>query len=224
MTEDNVKREPGIRPEAGDERTSLRSSRGAGAPWWLVIVLLLGLVAMASYIAWINADTLKNRLNYVSDFWDSRDSEAELLSPAPAADSGASWENAPLDEGTLAPDSEAREWKSGQEPAQVTPVSEADPTVFPAPGVDQPAPAATITAPEPGYYIKAGEFTSRRAALARISELRQGNYWGEVIEPDSAGGTYMVAVGEFASFNKAKEKARTIGFILDIRTSVVKKE
>lgn len=179
---------------------------------------------MASYIAWVNSDTLKNRMNYVSDFFGTRNSEAELLSPAPTADSVAVWENSLLNEAALAPDSEAQEWKSSPDPAQTVTGSEANQTVPPAPGSDLPAPAVEVTAAEPGYYIKAGEFSSRRAALARISELRQGNYWGKLIEPDSAGGTYIVSVGEFTSFNKAKEKARTIGFILDIRTSVVKKE
>ena len=225
MIENNVKRGPGTRLETEEESTAQLRPRAAGAPWWLVVVLILGLVGMAAYIAWMNSATLKNRMNYLSEFLGSRKSEAELLSSMPTVDSVAAWEKLLLNAGTLAPDSGAQGWKSGPEPTQISTDSEPNQKPPPVSDFNKPAPIATTTsAAEPGYYIKAGEFTSRRAALERVSELRQGNYWGKVIEPDSAGGTYIVSVGEFASFTKAKEKARTIGFIMDIRTSVVKKE
>lgn len=222
MIENNEKREPGTRLETGEDLNAPLYPRRAGAPWWLVVVLLVGLVGMAAYIAWMNSVTLKNRMNYLSEFIGSRKAEAELLSPTPTADSVAAWENSLLNSGALSPDSEDQEWKSSPEP--LLPSTDSDPNQTPNPVSDFKETTPVAAPAESGYFIKAGEFSSRRAALERVKELRQGNYWGKVIEPDSAGGTYLVSVGEFTSFNKAKEKARTIGFILDIRTSVVKME
>ena len=223
MVENNFNKEPSTRLETPQELTP--PPRPAGAPWWLVIVLMLGLGGMAAYIAWMNSATLKNRMGYITDFMKSRNSEAELVSPTPSADSVAAWENSLLNSGTLATDSETQDWKSDSEPTQEATNPETGRSASTAPGFGTPAPVSEAATPvASGYYIKAGEFTSRRAAQFRVSELRQGNYWGKIIEPDSAGGTYIVSVGEFTSFNKAKEKARTIGFIMDIRTSVVKTE
>lgn len=124
MIENNVKRESGTRPETGEESTAQPRPHAAGAPWWLVIVLVFGLVGMAIYIAWMNSATIKNRMEYVSGFLGSRKPEAELLSPIPNADSVAAWEKLLLNAGTLAPDSGAQGWKSGPEPTQISTGSE----------------------------------------------------------------------------------------------------
>lgn len=228
MVENNVKREPMKRMER--EQEPISNSQAAGAPWWLVIVLILGLVGMASYIAWLNSATLKNRMNYVSEFLDSRNSEAELLLTENEA--VVAWEDTLMND--VATDTMAQGWKISPDPTLATvdtepvtvttslpttpEVAEPSPVIEPTPIPVTPAATKSV------YYIKAGEFTSKRAALFRISELRQGNYRGKIIEPDSEGGRYVVSVGEFNSFKKAKERARAIGFIMDIRTSVVKNE
>lgn len=232
VKENTAKKDSEIPSEKRKESTSHRHSRKAGAPWWLVIVLVLGLLGMASYIAWMNSATLKNRMGYVSDFWDSRDSEAELLSYSPGAESVGAWEDTLMNSEFVATDSVVQDWKSSPELAQEITNTEpvtgttALPTTpelaEPSP-VTEPAPLTPVAA-KPTYYIKAGEFASKRAAQLRIGELRQGNYRGKIIEPDSEGGSYIVSVGEFTSFKKAKERARAIGFIMDIRTSVVEKQ
>ncbi|WP_373330608.1 SPOR domain-containing protein [Salmonirosea aquatica] len=201
----------------------------------MVVVLLVALLGMASYIAWMNSADPAYRKGYLAYYLGSGNSEAELLeSTIPSdipSDSLAAWENSLLSANQLGTDSTAQDWKSLSEltneatgtdtvsnqsfqslPTQTTP--------------KEPVQTDNFVAPKPvlAYYIKAGEFESRSSALFRIKELRQGNYKAKIIEPDSAGGTFVVSAGEFSSYKRALDQAQAIGFIMDIRTSVIKRE
>lgn len=204
------------------ESTPTTPRQAAGAPWWLVIVLGLGLVGLASYIAWMNSALPGDRKDFLSFFLGPRTSGTQTVAP----DSSAIWENSLLNTTTttLDTDSVAQGWQNNVEGTnrmsdtvltQVPP----PPTTF-----NAPIPETVPESVQPEYYIKAGEFKSKSSALFRVSELRQGNYSAKIIEPDSPGGTFVVTVGEYTSYTKARAQARTIGFILDIRTSVVKTE
>lgn len=215
-----MKNEPLIISDMEKESTPTTPRQAAGAPWWLVIVLGLGLVGLASYIAWMNSALPGDRKDFLAFFLGPRTSGTQTVAP----DSSAIWESSLLNTTTLETDSVAQGWQNNVEGTnrmsdtaltQVPP----SPTTFDAP-IAETVPESV----QPGYYIKAGEFKSKSSALFRVRELRQGNYSAKIIEPDSPGGTFVVTAGEFTSYTKARAQAQTIGFILDIRTSVVKTE
>ncbi len=207
--------------EEQNELTKKKQSQSAGAPWWLVIVLVLGLLGSVFYVAWMNSDLVGDRRDFLPFFLKPRTSGTQIV--VPESDSLAVWENSLLNANALDSESTAQEWHNnlkattGIPDTALTRVPPSFSTIPP------PVPEATPVPAVPGYYIKAGEFRSRRSALFRVSELRQGNYWAKIIEPDSSGGVFIVSAGEYKSFKKARAQARTIGFILDIRTSVVEK-
>ncbi len=239
MEERYIKKGLGAFLEEQNELTLKKRSQSAGAPWWLVIVLVLGLLGLACYIAWTNSASPDNRKGFLSFFLGPRTSDTQIVVP----DSSAIWEDSLLNANTLDADSSAQTWQNNAEgttgttdavtvltevpppsPSFDAPISKAVPKSVDAPISKTPISEAVPESVQPGYYIKAGEFKSRSSALYRVSELRQGNYSAKIIEPDSPGGTFVVTAGEFTSYTKARAQARTIGFILDIRTSVVKKE
>jgi len=229
MEERKLKKIPGKKLDTSRETNDYKQPSSSGAPWWLVFVLVLALLGMGSYIAWMNSAEPENRKSYLSYLFGLKDSETEVLAPIPVEDSLAVWEGTLLNSDQLGTDSVAQDWNSSS--SAITnespePVFDTSPSLqVPAKeSVQQALPEASPVPAEAGYYIKAGEFKSRSSALFRISELRQGNYPAKIIEPASVGENYIVSAGEFTSYSKAKEQAKTIGFILDIRTSVVKKE
>lgn len=219
MDERNLKKGLGTILDKQNDLPQTKRNESAGAPWWLVIVLVLVLVGLGSYIAWMNSALPGNRMDFLSFFQEPRTSGTQTVAP----DSLAIWEDSLLNENAFVTDSTAQGLQAipGATVVGDTALTSVPPV---SPTVNAAIPAAAPESFKPGYYIKAGEFKSRSSAQYRVSDLRQGNYPAKIIEPDSSGGTFIVSAGEFSSYNKARAQARTIGFILDIRTSVVKKE
>jgi hypothetical protein len=218
MEEHNLKKEPALTSDRQNESTQAVPRQSTGAPWWLVIVLVLVLLGLASYIAWINSALPGDRKDFLSFFLGPRTEGTQTVDP----DSLIVWEKSFLNTNTLTTDSMAQDWETSPEGTNEIP----DPalTQAPSPALNSSLSDAESEPVGAGYYIKAGEFKSRNSALSRVSDLRQGNYPAKIIEPDSSDGVFIVTAGEFTSYSRAREQARTIGFILDIRTSVVKKE
>jgi hypothetical protein len=220
MEERNLKNKPLLMSEMKNESTPKTTPQAAGAPWWLVIVLGLGLVGSACYIAWMNSALPGDRKDFLSFFLGPRTSGTQTVAP----DSSAIRENSLLSVTTLDTDSAASGWAANPEATPGTPDTVLTQVPPASAAFNTAIPDAVPSAAGSGYYIKAGEFKSKSSAQFRVSELRQGNYSAKIIEPDSSGGTFVVTAGEYTSYSKAVAQARTIGFILDISTSVVKKE
>ena len=180
------------------EKDTVGSAARRGAyrkPWGLVVGIVLFLAASAYYIWWTNSPT----------------------TPSEAAASEAA---VPVSEVYPRPN-----------PAATKDV--ADPPKYPA-GHDSLPPttevavgeaAETSRAPEPSsrevvYVVNAGEFGSRGAAQRRVEELRQGDFEARVVAPDGDHPSYRVVAGEYRSRSAAQRAASSIGFILEISTSV----
>ncbi|GAB3177195.1 SPOR domain-containing protein [Telluribacter humicola] len=74
------------------------------------------------------------------------------------------------------------------------------------------------------YYVQAGSFKSRSNAVYRQRDLKGGGYRAQIHDPQQAGGNYTVTAGPYQNFKVAQDEAESIGFILEIKTSVIKKQ
>jgi len=84
-------------------------------------------------------------------------------------------------------------------------------------------PQTTKTA-ETLYYVVAGNFSSKVAANRLKQELSQGGYPTQILDPEKKGEPYKVVAGVFRNYKAAQDQAESIGFIMDIKTTVFKKE
>jgi cell division septation protein DedD len=113
-------------------------------------------------------------------------------------------------------------WDTPSEPTEIqtnTPEIAKSETTF-QPVVAQPQPTKTT---ETLYYVIAGSFKTKAAANQFKQELSQGGYSIQILEPEKEGETYKVAAGIFRNYKAAQDQAESIGFIMDIETTVFKK-
>ena len=183
-------------------------------PWWLVIVLVLALASFGSYIWWLNSPKAQEYPSiwaYLSGLENTEVIPESTLGMA--ADSLMT--TSMVGDTTLGQNLTADAWSTETSSPGGT---------APAPSGSETTAPFSDTAGETVYYIKAGEFKTKGSALARIRELRQGNYTAKLEETQTPDGQYRVIVGEFKNLNSARAKSREINFILEINTSVEKKE
>lgn len=74
------------------------------------------------------------------------------------------------------------------------------------------------------YYVLVGTFKSEAAAQNLKNEVKQGGYTVKILAPETPGDTYKLTAGVYRNFKAAQDQAESIGFILDVKTSVFKKE
>lgn len=95
---------------------------------------------------------------------------------------------------------------------------------------EQPATPKAIAEETPAagtttvYYVQAGSFKDRNSARQRQRELMGGGYQVKIQDADPAGGNYQVTTGPYQNYKQAQDAAQSIGFILEIKTSILKKQ
>ncbi|WP_247232480.1 SPOR domain-containing protein [Telluribacter sp. SYSU D00476] len=147
----------------------------------------------------------------IQDDWDA----APVPAPAPV-------ESKPLEVKPAEPvASEAAPPKAA--PTKVAPAREAPAKV--APVAEKPvAEKAPAAEGKTVYYIQAGSFKDRNNAALRQRDLMGGGYRAKIHDPQQPGGYYTVTAGPYQNFKVAQDEAESIGFILEIKTSVIKKQ
>ncbi|WP_373515233.1 SPOR domain-containing protein [Persicitalea sp.] len=220
------------RQRVGERRKSdkVKKSYASNKPWWLVIFIMVLLAGFLFYVRWLNSPAAKE----YRSFW------AYLVEPKSTAvisDSSAAPEDdiASLFGNDSTPGSEAGfadnedEWAQGTsapaKPSESELLGNSSNRVAENTPVSAPSPAPPTVAPASSgggtvYVINAGEFKTKGSAQFRVSELRQGNYRAQLIEPTSPDGIYKVVVGEYQNEETAQTVARSMSFILEIKASV----
>jgi hypothetical protein len=205
------------------------SSRDQGPrkPWWLVFFIVFILVVSCVYIAWLNSSKSTRAVSFWAYIFGGRsESIAVEMIPEPIDSTSFSGIVPILTDSTFIDTSSSLDW--GTEEAVPLPAPPSNRQAQKTPSVpDQanPAPEKKVENPSAsGYYIFAGKFNSKGAALNRMRELRQGNYPARLIDTEAEAGIFTVSAGEYKEYNAALEQARIIGFILEIKTSVRKIE
>ncbi|MCU0339229.1 MAG: SPOR domain-containing protein, partial [Spirosomaceae bacterium] len=82
----------------------------------------------------------------------------------------------------------------------------------------------TVIPKKVAYYVFFGNFKSSEAANGLKRDLAQGGYSTKMLPPDNESDSYQLVAGPFKSQRRAKEQAQSIGYILDLQTSVIKRE
>jgi cell division protein FtsN len=82
----------------------------------------------------------------------------------------------------------------------------------------------TIAPKKELYYVFFGNFKTAEAANDLKRDLVQGGYSTKMLSPDTESDSYQLVAGPFKSQRRAREQAKSIGYILDIQTSVIKRE
>lgn len=103
-------------------------------------------------------------------------------------------------------------------------VATADTSAFAKTPTPPPPTIDTATSKKSVYYVLVGTFSSPSEANALKRDLAQGGYSPTLLPPDSEGAPYQLTAGRYRSYIKAKQQAQSIGYILDLKTSVLKKE
>lgn len=183
-------------------------------PWWLVIVMIAALSSFATYIGWLNSPISKSYPSlwaYLSGLRNSEivpDSTLLLNSKEGTKDEMA---------GINTTNSETIEDSWNKEPSSSSSVEDINTDT------KGEVSSSKSNSDAPLYYIKAGEFKTKNAALFRIRELRQGNYSAKLLEKQSSDRLFVVTVGEFKNYKSAQAKSQEINFILEIKSSVEEK-
>ncbi len=206
------------------KRKSPKDQSSIRKPWWLVGVLALILLLFGIYVHWLNSPRVIEYESFWAYLLGPRMSQVipdSVLVAQQSTEFGMAFDP---DENPLSVDSIVDSWNTEgvSDPAADT-LSRIgfEESITAAPSPTFEAPLSPIVSP--AYYIKAGEFKTKSSALFRIKELQQGNYSSRLIEPSTSGGTYIVAVGDFEDYAKAREQSRAINFILEIKSTVEKK-
>lgn len=98
-------------------------------------------------------------------------------------------------------------------------------TVWQAPIQEVSSPASPQTLPkEVIYYVVVGRFESQNSAQSLQHELAQGGYTSKMLPPDDEDNTYRLTAGAYRNYKAAQDQAASIGYILDLSTTVLKKE
>jgi polysaccharide biosynthesis transport protein len=74
------------------------------------------------------------------------------------------------------------------------------------------------------YYVLVGTFKSEAAAQNLKNEVKQGGYNVKILTPETPGDTYKLTAGVYRNYKAAQDQAESIGFIMDVKTSVFKKD
>lgn len=193
-------------------------------PWWLVFLIGLVLLLFGMYIGKTNATISDQEESFWAFF---KKEDATIVVPdslISKLDTVSSWEGSFLGTGSsdILPDTTIIDEWATPSPNQGA-VADSDREVKGTLSdlkTPIPVPANQTTS----YHIVAGEFKQKPEATRRLQELRQGNYSAKLMAPSDQGGMYRVVVGEFKNQKTAQTEAKALGFILEIKTRVEKKE
>jgi hypothetical protein len=221
-----------IEEEEGGKTNEWRNNRpgdinySSRKPWWLVVLIILGLLAFGIYIKKINTTESAQKEGFWA-FLTSNNENFNVLSDSltTVMDTSETWEG--INSGPIPnevfPDTitVVDEWGT-------PPINQSNgPEVLdnPKDASPDPNPLESVKATgETTYYIIAGEFEDKLTANKRMQEIRQGNYPAKIIEPTGQNAMYRVVAGEYKNQTAAQSKAEALGFILEIKTRVEKKE
>ena len=201
-----------------------RESYASNKPWWLVIFILVLLAGFMFYIKFLNSPAAKEYRSFWAYLVEPKPTEVLSDSVAAPADDIAVLFGA--DSATTSTDAGfGDDWAETSPPtATTTPQNDGFAAGSSGASENRPTPPPAASPPPArqgtGFVINAGEFKTKGSAQFRVSELRQGNYPARIVEPASPDGMYKVVVGEYQSESTAQSVARSMGFILEIRTSV----
>lgn len=193
-------------------------------PWWLVFLIALVLLLFGVYIRKTNASDSGQQESFWAFF---KKEDATIVvsdSLISKLDTASSWEGSFLGTGSsdILPDTTIiDEWAT---PSPNQGVVETSDREVKGTWSDSNTPFPVPTNQTTSYHIIAGEFKQKSAATRRLQELRQGNYSAKLMAPGDQGGMYRVVVGEFKNQKTAQTEAKALGFILEIKTRVEKKE
>ncbi|GAB2799938.1 hypothetical protein GCM10027275_52400 [Rhabdobacter roseus] len=200
----------------------VRRARSAQEPskWIVGVLLLLTLVGSGAYLWWKTAADSQHQTFWA--YWFSGKKAALFSQTIEDVDTSSDSIGIynPAEDDTLPMLAEA----SASEPTDnwdAPAPSTEEPREVPAPS-QSVAPVAPAPAPprETQYFVLGGTFNSRESARPRQTELLNGGYRAEIQE---AGGTFQVLTGPYDNYKAAQDKAESIGFILEIKTSIIKK-